>query len=428
MPTGRDMRFLVVALLVATTLAGCVAEESPQAASLPLAKPDEVGLEESGQEEASQPSEGQESGGQEPDAAPGDATVDPATIPIEGGTMLATVNAEAPLAAYSFTFDNDAAHPILDGFSTERIFLSVAPVFEDAPETMIISLHSPDGMLLASRWFYPVEGTLHLTAALPSSLDGDPDYAPFTWELVDDLEGDEIVVVVGAEGLTGPAGFLLRVDDGLELFDDPRSTEYLEEQGVWTPLPIGTGTGYQAGQRVETHVGLYAPAGVLGIAYQAGTATLEERTDTWVPPHGGYRDATAAATGAGGWNYAYLSHYAGEGAVDWAYTITAGGETMEDDGLLVYLQGYGALATGIAFGLPVAVAYGDGDGATVELDTTGVTTNDIYVLVATAMGYDQSWDQLTGTPSSSYAGNFEGLMVDPETRSVTVGGAMITLA
>lgn len=433
------MRGLVVLCLILSMVAGCIAGDEPaQPATVPLASPDDVGMRPGNATQGDEADGVDDADGEADEAdgahsgvpAEGEATVPVHARPIEGGTMLASVSSDAAVAGYALDVPPDAAHSFYGDSSYEIIALSIAPVFASAPEAMTVTLYDLDvGRLLFSYLMIPFEGTSYLTAALTTDLSDEAYYEPTTMFLSEDLEGERLGVVVAAQGLDGPAGVLLRFDEELQVNDEARTVEELEDAGVWSPLPIGTGGGMSYGIVQEAYYGLYAPAGLYGLEVFAGDHVVEDRTSTWVPPHGGVRDATVGVTAEGAWSYGVFLHLAGEGATEWSFNGKVAGIEHEDDGYLAWGNGLGYSGTALVFGAPIMLGEGDGGGAAFDADLYSASTNDIYVNLALAFAYDAPLEDLIGVRAAPQVYTYEGLVtLDRERDVLEVGGAAHRIA
>ncbi len=415
----------IAALLIATAMAGCTSgdEATPQEAPGPLAQPEEVGLEPQSNEPQSASGATSNNGAEEEPNVEGPTTSKAPTQsagkgapapqppqPIPGGTMLATVSQEFPVAGYTLEIPEGTAKPWTEGSSILDLDIAVAPV-GDLPDAMSIMFYDlDDGQLIQGTTFTPVEGEVYLTAALADPYDNSAVFAPSMLSLNPDYDGKTIGVVIGATGLQGSAGFLIRPDPEYDWREDEvRDVDFLQSKGVWTPWAIGTGSKHSFGYYSEIMVGLFVPVGVIGATMYAGEPLLTS-TGPWVMPHGGQRDATLQTpTTLGGYTYAGVVSISGEGAMEWTVEASAGEHTYADDGVLVWADGYGYIATALLFGLPIATAEGDGDVSLKHTQTTA-STGELYLLSGAYVSFDADLETLLGVQANPGIVGLEGLV------------------
>lgn len=335
------------------------------------------------------------------------------------GAWLAAVSPDAPVAGFRFTIPSGSAHPYLRGSSFDVVTLAIAPVADPAPKAMALAVFDlSDGRMLGAHLMVPIEGTVWLTAALPSDLAAPADYSPAVLELDDSLDGHDVGVVVAAQGLQGPAALLLSADDRYELGMDPPGREALEARGVGVLPPVATGTagdgfGLDLYEEIETSLVGTAP-GLIGEVVTAGSPQVEQRLPTHVQPHGGLRDDTITTGGQeAGWSISETTFLCGEGAAKYTTSAQMADAQATADGVFVWGDGYGLLVGALATGLPVAMAEGDGPGlASASLAITALETDSLCIALAETFTLPLPVATLLGVPAPAQADAWTGVLAD----------------
>ncbi len=342
-------------------------------------------------------------------------------------THLLRISPSAPVAGFVIDIPDDSAYAAFPGSSFSYVDVAFAPVFDTPPQGLgVFYFDMLSGALIGGHLMVPVQGTQWLTAALPTPFDQAAVLAPWVASLPGEMEGGSVGIVVAGNGVTQNLSVAMHVANGELDWFNPLSAETILSKAPDAPQPHGTGTGFEVELYTELHLGLLGTPGLLGLVATAGNPTVDERLQTWAPPHGGVRDATVTADTAieSGWSYASTGHLAAEGVTQWYHSVEASGASAADDGTLAWVGSYGLLGSALVFGLPIGTAAGDGPGASAAtVEVQAATNNEVYLLLAETIAFDQSLAALLGVRATPTTNLFEGLLsIDTATGIMTMGG------